>query len=125
MNASHDIERDLARWMEAVAPSRAPDNLGPGIVERTRSLRPRPGWLARLMEPPMQTQLSLRNYFGLGRSGRLILVGLLILALTVGGVVVGSQLLRERPLPPPFGLAGNGLLASYIDGEIVLMEPDG
>lgn len=125
MNASHDIERDLARWMEGVAPSRAPDNLALGIVERTRSLRPRPGWLARLMEPPMQTQLSLRNYFGLGRSGRLILVGLLILVLTVGGVVVGSRLLQERPLPPPFGLAGNGLLASYSDGEIILMEPDG
>jgi Tol biopolymer transport system component len=73
----------------------------------------------------MQTQLSLRNYFGLGRSPRLILVGLLILALTVGGVVVGSQLLRERPLPPPFGLAGNGLLASNIDGETLLMKPDG
>lgn len=73
----------------------------------------------------MQTQLSLRNYFGLGRSGRLILVGLLILVLTVGGVVVGSRLLQERPLPPPFGLAGNGLLASYSDGEIILMEPDG
>ena len=125
MNASHDIERDLARWMEGVAPSRAPDNLAPGIVERTRSLRPRPGWLARLMEPPMQTQLSLRNYFGLGRSGRLILVGLLILVLTVGGAVVGSRLLRQESLPPPFGLAGNGLLASHVDGEIVLMEPDG
>ncbi len=125
MNASHDIERDLARWMEAVAPSRAPDNLAPAILERTGSLRPRPGWFARLMEPPMQTQLSLRNYFGLGRSGRLILIGLLILALTVGGVLVGSQLLRERPLPPPFGLAGNGLIGSYVDGEIVLVEPDG
>ncbi len=125
MNASHDIERDLARWMEAVAPSQAPDDLAPGIVERTRSLRPRPGWLARLMEPPMQTELSLRNYFGLGRSGRLILVGLLMLALTVGAVVVGSRLLQDRPLPPPFGVAGNGLLASYVGGQIVLVEPDG
>ena len=125
MNASHDIERDLARWMEVVAPSRAPDNLAPGIVERTRSLQPRPSWLARRMEPPMQTQLSLRNYLGFGRSPRLILVGLLILALAVGGIVVGSRLLQERPLPPPFGVAGNGLLASFIDGEIVLMEPGG
>jgi Tol biopolymer transport system component len=125
MNASHDIERDLARWMEVVAPSRAPDHLAPGILERTRSLQPRPGWLARLMEPPMQTQLSLRNYFGFGRSPRLVLVGLLILAITLGGIVVGSQLLRSTPLPPPFGLADNGLLASDVGGEIVLMEPDG
>lgn len=73
----------------------------------------------------MQTQLSLRRYLDLGRSPRLILVGLLILALTIGGVLVGSQLLRRSPLPPPFGLAGNGVLASNIDGAIVLMEPDG
>lgn len=125
MNASHDIERDLARWMEVVAPSRAPENLAPRILEGTRSLQPRPGWLARLMEPPMQTQISLRNYFGFGRPARLILVGLLILALTVGGIVVGSQLLQQQPLPPPFGLAGNGLLAANVNGEIVLMEPDG
>ena len=73
----------------------------------------------------MQTQLSLRNYLGFGRSPRLILVGLLILALIVGGVVVGSRLLQERRLPPPFGLAANGLLASNVDGGIVVMEPDG
>jgi dipeptidyl aminopeptidase/acylaminoacyl peptidase len=73
----------------------------------------------------MQTQLSLRNYFGLGRSGRLILAVLLILALTVGAVVVGSRLLQDRPLPPPFGVASNGLLASYVNGEVVLVEPDG
>ena len=97
MNAPYDIEHDLTRWMAAVVPTRAPDNLAPSIVAVTRSMRPRPGWLARLLEPPMQTQLSLRDYFGLGRSPRLILVGLLILALTVGGIVVGSQLLRERP----------------------------
>ena len=125
MNASHDIERDLARWMEVVAPSRAPDNLTPSILERTGSLRPRPGWLVRLLEPPMQTQLSLRQYFGFGRSPRLILVMLLILALAVGGVVVGSRLLRQAPLPAPFGLAGNGLMAVDINGSITVMEPDG
>lgn len=125
MNASHDIERDLARWMEVVAPSRAPDMLAPSILERTSSLRPRPGWLVRLLEPPMQTQLSLRNYLGFGRSPRLILVGLLILVLAVGGVIVGSQLIRQHPLPPPFGLAGNGLLAAEVNGSIMVMEPDG
>jgi Tol biopolymer transport system component len=125
MNVPHDIERDLTRWMADVVPTRAPENLAPSIVARTRTMRPRPGWLARLMEPPMQTQLSLRRALGLGRSPRWIIVGLLILALVVGGVVVGSQLLRQRFLPPPFGVAGNGLIATVIDGAIVLMEPDG
>ena len=72
----------------------------------------------------MQTQLPLRSTLGFGRAPRLILVALLILMLAIGGALVGSQLLRP-PLPSPFGLAGNGLLASEVDGAIVLMEPDG
>ena len=130
MNAPRDLERDLTRWMAAVVPTQAPDELVPSIVARTRSTRPRPGWLARLLEPPMQTQLSLKRYFGTGRSQRLIVAGLLIIALVAGGIVVGSQLLRQRALPAPFGVAGNGLIAvtltvSSPDGAIVLMEPDG
>jgi WD40-like Beta Propeller Repeat len=125
MNAPYDIERDLTRWMADVVPTRAPDNLAPSIVTRTRSMRPNPAWLARLKEPPMQTQLSLRNYLGFGRPLRLILVAVLILALVAGGIIVGSQLQRQQSLPPPFGLAGNGLLASSIGGEIVLVQPDG
>jgi Tol biopolymer transport system component len=125
MNAPHDLERDLTRWMDAVVPRQAPDNIAPMVVARTRSIRPRPGWLARLREPPMQTQLSIRRYLTFGRSPRLVLLGLLIIALVVGGVIVGSQLVQQRPLPPPFGLAGNGLLAVEIDGSIIVMSPDG
>jgi Tol biopolymer transport system component len=125
MNAPYDIERDLTRWMAAVVPTRAPDNLAPSIVTRTRSMRPNPAWLARLKEPPMQTQLSLRNYLGFGRSLRPILVAVLILALVAGGIIVGSRLLRQQSLPPPFGLAGNGLIATDVGGTIVVMRPDG
>ena len=92
---------------------------------RTGSMRPRPRWLARLLEPSMDTHLSLRRTLGVGRSPRLILVGLLILALAIGAVLVGSQLLRKPSLPQPFGLADNGLLAVALNGSIVLMEPDG
>jgi Tol biopolymer transport system component len=125
MNAPHDIERDLTQWMHAVVPRQAPDNIAPMVVARTRSMRPRPGWLARLREPPMQTHLSIRHYLTFGRSPRLVLLGLLIIALVVGGILVGSQLVRQRPLPPPFGIAENGLLAVEIDGAIVVMSPDG
>jgi Tol biopolymer transport system component len=125
MNATHDLERDLTRWMEAVAPTRAPDHLAPAIVARTGAMRPRPRWLARLLEPPMQTQLSLGRALGFGRSARPILAVLLILAVLAGVVYVGSQLLNERSLPPPFGVAGNGLIAVEVDGAIVTMNPDG
>ena len=47
------------------------------------------------------------------------------LALLAGVVYVGSQLLDQRSLPPPFGVAGNGLIAVEVDGAIVTMNPDG
>ena len=125
MNATHDVERDLTRWMEAVAPTRAPDHVAPEIVARTRAMRPRPRWLARLLEPPMQTQLSLGRALGFGRSARPVLAVLLLLALLAGVVYVGSQLLDQRSLPPPFGVAGNGVIAVDVDGAIVTMNPDG
>jgi hypothetical protein len=111
--------------MEAVAPTRAPDHVAPEIVARTRAMRPRPRWLALLLEPPMQTQLSLGRALGFGRSARPILAVLLLVALLAGVVYVGSQLLRQQSLPPPFGVAGNGLIAVEVDGAIVTMNPDG
>ena len=125
MNATHDLERDLSRWMEAVAPMRAPEHVATAIVARTRSVRPRPRWLARLLEPPMQTQLSLGRQLGFGRSARPILVVLLIVAALAGAVYVGSQLLQQRTVPPPFGVAGNGVIAVDGNGATYTINPDG
>jgi hypothetical protein len=125
MNAQNDAERELAQWMESVVPRRAPEFLAPSVLARTQSIRPRPAWLARLLEPPMHTQLSLRRAVGLGRSQRLVFAGLLIIALVAGAILVGSQSIRQPSLPPPFGPAGNGLIAANIDGRVVVMQPDG
>ncbi|HSL77441.1 MAG TPA: hypothetical protein VK867_10880 [Candidatus Limnocylindrales bacterium] len=125
MNASNDVERSLAQWMEAVVPKRAPDFIAPSVLAQTRAMSPRPAWLARLLEHPMHTQLSLRRAAGFGRSTRLILAGLLVVALVAGAILVGSHLVQQRSLPPPFGPAGNGLIAANIDGSVVVMQPDG
>jgi hypothetical protein len=125
MNAPNDVERELGRWMESVVPRRAPEFLAPSILARTESMRPRPAWLARLLEPPMQTQLSLRRAAGFGRSPRLVLAGLLILALVAAAIVVGSQRLFRPQLPAPFGPAANGLIAADAGGKVVVMRPDG
>lgn len=125
MNAPNDVERDLAQWMAAVVPRRAPDALAPSVLARTQSMRPRPAWLARLLEPPMQTQLSLRRAFDFGRSPRLVLVALLVLALAAAAIVVAGQRLSQPPLPAPFGPAANGLIAADVGGSVVVMRPDG
>ena len=73
----------------------------------------------------MQTQLSFGRALGFGRGARLILAVLLLLALLAGLVYVGSQLPAQRSLPPPFGVAGNGVIAVEVAGAVVLVEPDG
>lgn len=125
MNRPNDLERDLATWMATVAPRRAPDHLAPSVSERTRSIRPRPGWLAHLLEPPMQTQLQLAQRRVFGVPAMLLLVALLAAAVIAGTVAIGSQLFGQRSLPPPFGVADNGLVAFEINGAISLVRPDG
>ena len=124
MNAPNGIERDLARWMDSVAPRQAPAELIPSVTARTSSVRPRPRWLARLMEPTVETTQSL----GAGRIGRPAAIGMILvltLILLAGALVlVGSQV-SQRTLPPPFGPASNGLIAADVDGAIVLQEADG
>jgi hypothetical protein len=126
MNTSNGLERDLARWMEDVAPLRAPDHLAPSVAARTGSMRPRQRWLARLLEPAMQTQLSVgaRRAFG-RRPAFVLLVGLVLLILIAGAIMIGSQVPPRPQLPPPFGVASNGEIAVDVGGQIVVMEPDG
>jgi Tol biopolymer transport system component len=73
----------------------------------------------------MQTQLHLAQRRVFGVPAMLILVALLVAAVIAGTVAIGSQLSRQRSLPPPFGVADNGLLAVEIDGTISLVRPDG
>ena len=124
MNASHDLERDIERWMEDVVPRRAPSDLAPAIVRRTSSMQPRPGWLARFLEPAMDTHIPLRRV-GFGRTARQILLALLAVAVIGGGALVAGQILRSRTLPPPFGIAGNGQIVVDVGGALVVMRPDG
>ena len=98
MNAPNGIERDLAQWMDSVAPRQAPAELIPSVTARTSSVRPRPRWLARLMEPTVETTQSL----GAGRIGRPAAIGMILvltLILLAGALVlVGSQV-SQRTLP--------------------------
>jgi Tol biopolymer transport system component len=62
------------------------------------------------------------------RAAWLVLAALLALALAVGGAIAGANLLRTRSLavlPPPTGLAANGLIAFDAGGDIWTMRPDG
>jgi len=79
-----------------------------------RALPPRSSWTARWLRAPwIGSPLA---------PVRIALVALLLLALVVAGMLAGSW---TRPIPPPFGLAGNGRIAFDAGGDIWLAEHDG
>jgi hypothetical protein len=118
MNTTARLERDLTDWLSETAMPHTPDYADEILAETART-RQRPRWtfLGRWLPlrelgwaPPVGTRATLKAV------GLLLLLALL---LAVIAVVVGSR----RTLPPPFGLAGNGLLSTAVAGDIVVVDP--
>jgi dipeptidyl aminopeptidase/acylaminoacyl peptidase len=91
-------------------------------VGRTRQ---RASWLAYLKEPPMRTP----NGVAVGSpTFRLISIALLTLTLALGltAAVAGAAtlLVETAEVPPPFGLARNGLVAYAQGGDIHTVDPE-
>jgi dipeptidyl aminopeptidase/acylaminoacyl peptidase len=118
MNRSARLEQDLTAWLSETAMPSTPD-YADEILDQTARIRQRPRWtfLGRWLpipEVPWTTRVGART--ALKAVTLLVVLGLLLAAVTA---FVGSR----RTLPPPFGLAGNGLLSSDIGGDIVVIDP--
>ncbi len=118
MNRPENLERDLAIWFADTATPRVPD-FTDDILRLTAGTRQRPRWSFPERWLPM-------GVISLGRQTLKPVpwrtIGLLaVLALLLAGVAVyvGSQ---SRP-PAPFGLAGAGLVAYTIEGDIYTVDP--
>jgi Tol biopolymer transport system component len=119
MTADDRFGGSVSEWLHDRAGDGAPDYLDV-VLGRTAATRQRPGWtlVAWWLPVSVTAPTSPRS---LPRLGRLVLVGLLILALAVAAIVaVGS---RERRLPPPFGLARNGIVVTAIGGQLYTVDP--
>ena len=90
------------------------------VLGRTSRMRQRPAWTFAGRWLPMDLTIPRRATAVPGRALLLLaLLALLIAALVAVGV--GSR----RPLPPPFGVADNGVIAYTADGEILVVDPAG
>jgi hypothetical protein len=113
------LERDLTVWFAETGVPRTPPYLD-DILRQTalRGQRPRWTYLERLL--PMSTTVSFRAV----RAGvpwrPLAALALLIVALLVTVLVVGST---QQRLPAPFGRAAAGLVAYAMDGDIFVTNP--
>jgi Tol biopolymer transport system component len=120
MTSRDDFDRSLAAWLSDSAPTSEPEHLLGQVLARTARTRRRPAW--RILERwiPMST-ISTSAATASRVPWRTVgLVALLILALAVGAaIVIGS---RQKALPAPFGVAGNGVILSVTDGNIVARD---
>ena len=119
MNQTDRLERDLAVWFADTAAPRTPPYFD-DILRQTVGLRQRTRrtFLERFL--PMTTTTSFRAVTGSVPWRTVGALALLILALMVGALWVGSTLGR---VPAPFGPAGAGLVAYSQDGDVFVVDP--
>ena len=113
------LERDLTVWFAETAAPRTPPYLD-DILRQTAHRRQRPRWtfFERLL--PMTATTSLRAATGNVPWRALGVLAILVLALVVGAVLIGST---QHQLPAPFGPARAGQVTYAMDGDIYVVTP--
>jgi len=110
------LERELTVWFDETAIPRRPDYTTE-IIQATAAL-PQRRWMTIERWFPMTVVAFRRTVPPFPWRTAAVLIALLAI-LVAGLVYVGSQ----PRLPPPFGLAGNGLVAYAKDGDILTVDP--
>ena len=120
MTADSRFERDLPEILEDLYLGPTPDYRTEALAAAVRT-RQRPSWAFAGRWLPM-ADIASRPAFAPRVPLRSIGVALLIIALVVAAaaLAIGS---RKTSVPPPFGLARNGLLAYAAGGDIYLLDP--
>lgn len=118
MNAQNDLDRLVTTWLDESAGAGAPDYLAE-TLDGVGRITQRPTW--RFPERWLPVQLTLRRVAFPRALPILALIALLVLALAAAVLIAGGR----RTVPPPFGQAGTGLIATDADGAIVLVGADG
>ena len=119
MSSPFDFDRRLTAWLDEQAPMREPEGLADAVLARTRRTRQLPGWATLERWLPMET----RYKFGAVPRTAIILVILAVLLAVLSAIAVGQQ--PSPKLPPPLGVARNGLIAFDDGGDIWVVNPDG
>jgi Tol biopolymer transport system component len=119
MTAAKGFERELDAWLREDAAHRVPDHLSE-VLERTVATRQRPRWSSVGWVLRLDIASSRRVPVG-SRQLRLVLVGaVLILAVVALAILAGGA---RRPLPPPFGLARDGIVVAGVSGDLFRIDP--
>jgi len=120
MTSNDALDRRLTAWLDEEAAPHAPQGLSETVTESVSVTRRLPSWATTERWISMET----RARFGAVPRTVIVLATLaLVTALAAGAIAIGAS--TAPKLPPPFGGAGNGLIAFVSDGDIHVVEPDG
>jgi Tol biopolymer transport system component len=108
----------VRNWLDESAHGPAADATLDAVLARTSRTRPLPSWL--LPERIIPISIADRARSVPRAVPALIVIGLLLVA-AIAIAIVGSP----RRLPPPFGLAANGLIAYDTGSQIFVANADG
>ena len=121
MTLNDGFERTVSDWLDEQAGHGMPGYLDE-VLARTTRTRQRPAWssLERWLPVDLTTNLRFAARPTLGKA--LLLGAVLVALIGLALIAVGSRVQR---VPPPFGLAANGQIAYWADGDILVADPDG
>ena len=120
MTTRDEFDRHLAAWFEASAPSSEPELLLGQVLARTARTRRRPAWRIPERWIPMSAITTRSAKVSQVPWRTLGLIALLAVALIGGALLIAGT--RRPPLPPPFGVAGDGKIFDSIDGDIFVRD---
>ena len=119
MNGQDRLVALLRQHYLDIADERAADAALEAVLERTRTMRPRPAWtIVEAWVPEFVTRA--RWAVPPRLLGRAIIVAALIVALAAAAILVAGNI--PRRLPAPYGPAGNGVFVYALAGDIYLAD---
>ncbi|HSL77015.1 MAG TPA: hypothetical protein VK867_08725 [Candidatus Limnocylindrales bacterium] len=118
MNRYDALERELTAWFVEMAAPRKPFYTS-DIVQLTATVRQRPRWAFPERWFPMTVVAFGRRNVAPFPWRPIGLLAALVILLIAAAVFAGSQ----PRLPPPFGLAANGVVAYTQNGDILTVDP--
>jgi len=118
MMSDDGLDRRLTAWLDEETAPYAPQGLSETVTERVERTHRFPSWATTERWISMET----RAQFGAVPRAVIVLATLALLAaLAAGAIAIGAS--TTPKLPPPFGAAGNGLIAFEHEGDIWVVEP--
>jgi len=121
MTLNDGFERTVSDWLDEQAGHGMPGYLDEALARTTRT-RQRSWWTSPERWLPVDLTAQTRSLARPTLGKALLVAAVLVALIGIAIIAVGSRVHRA---PPPFGVAANGQIAYWANGDILVADPDG